>query len=89
VSAKITHKRLWQLGREYARRAAPLIIEGARKQSYQLPCRGTAELFPVLRDVYVLLEREHGLPWDSLTTAKQDDFLTGFWNLLRQKGILE
>lgn len=86
---KLTHKKLWQLGRHYADFAAPHVVEQARKTSYQLPARSATELFPVLRDVYDLLEREHGIPWDELTTAKQDDFLTGFWNRFRQLGLLE
>lgn len=86
---KITHRRLWDLGRQYARKAVPHVVEQARAQKYRLPCRSTAELFPVLRDVYVLLEREHGIPWDYLTVAKQDDFLTGFWNQLRREHVLE
>ena len=87
--AKITHKKLWQLGREYAQLAAPIIAKQANEQHVSLPRRDTSELVPVLRDVYDLLERDHGIPWDYLTVAKQDDFLTGWWNMLRERGILE
>jgi len=86
---KITHSSLWRLGREYAALLAPHIIRQANEQGYRLPARHVSELFPVLRDVYELLERDHGIPWDSLTTAKQDDFLVGWYNRLRELGVLE
>lgn len=86
----VTHKKLWQLGRKYAQLAAPEIARQAKLAGGpQLPIRGTTDLLPVLRDVYDLLEREHGIPWDNLTTAKQDDFLTGWWNMLKQEGVYE
>jgi hypothetical protein len=86
---KITHSRLWRLGREYAALVAPHIIRQANEQKYHLPVWQVSELFPVLRDVYELLERDHGIPWDYLTTAKQDDFLIGWYNRLRELGVLE
>ena len=86
---KISHKQLWNLGRHYADFFAPHIVELARATNYHLPCRSHAELFLVVKDVYDLLEKEQGIPWDSLTSAKQDDFLAGFWGKLREKGILE
>jgi hypothetical protein len=85
----LTHKKLWQLGRSYADFAAPHLIEQAQTTNYRLPARKVSELFPVLKDIYVLLERDHGLHWDYLLVSQQDDFLTGFWNRLREKGIVE
>ena len=84
-----SHKQLWKLGRQYAEFAAPHIIEQAHATNYPLPARQVSELFPVLKDIYVLLEQNQGLSWDHLLVSQQDDFLTGFWNRLREKGIVE
>lgn len=41
------------------------------------------------KSVYELLERDRGIPWDNLLATQQDDFLIGFWNRLRERGVLE
>ncbi len=85
---RISHTRLWNLGRSYAKFAAPHIISQARATNYPLPVRSVQELFPVVKDIYPMLERDHGLSWDHLLASQQDDFLTGFWNQLREDHIV-
>jgi len=85
----LSHKRLWALGSEYADFSAPHIVAQARETGYPLPVRRPSELFPVLKDVYELLEKNHGIPWDNLLASQQDDFMTGFWNRLRERRVAE
>ena len=85
----LSHKKLWELGRKYAEYAAPHIVEQARTTNYRLPIQSVSELYPVLIDIYKLLETEQHIPWDNLLAIQQDDFLTGFWNRLRERHILD
>jgi hypothetical protein len=86
---RLSHKDLWRLGRSYADFTAPLVVEQARLTSHPLPVRAASEVFDVLRDVHALLEHEHGVAWKDLLEGQKNDFLTGFWNRLREKGVLE
>lgn len=86
---RLSHKKLWNIGRRYADLFAPHIVEQAREQRYQLPARKASELFSILPEVYALLEQEYEAPWDNLLAGQQDDLLTGFWNRLRERGIVE
>jgi hypothetical protein len=84
--ASTTTLQMRQVGISYARRAIPVVREQAASQGASLPVRHT-ELFPVLRSVYDLLEREHRVPFDSLTTRCQDAFLHSFWRALTEARV--
>jgi hypothetical protein len=81
VSPTVTTLQMRQLGLTYARRAIPIVREQAARQGAALPVRHV-ELFPVLQSIYDLVEEEHRIPWDNLTSRYQEAFLHSFWRAL-------
>lgn len=77
--------RMAELGHKYAHYSAPFI----REQATYLPL-SRSDLFPVLKDVYKLMEQNGEVSdFDVLPVQLQDEFLNAWWDELDLLGIYQ